>query len=804
MDRWFRHFYQPGIPEGKDGRRVTCSPEHIALSRRAAAEGAVLLKNNGILPLKNKTIALFGKGIADYVKGGGGSGDVTVPYVHSILDGLDAKRQLGLIDFDTDLAAYYRDYVEKAYKEGHEPGLIREAEFPFSLAEKAREKTDTALIAISRFSGENWDRASEDTPLSSLGKGATALLEKEAAIFERGDFYLSEAERLTVDSVISLFDNVIVVLNIGGIIDVSWIKEEEGIKAALQAFQGGMEGGDAIADLLVGEKNPSGRLTDTYARDLADYPSSFNFHESLDYVEYQEDIFVGYRYFSTIPGASDKVVYPFGYGLSYTDFSVEEIASSFAESEVRLTLRVTNRGEYKGRDVVEIYVRPPRGRLDKPLMLLAAFAKSKELLPGEYEDIALSFPLSVIAEFDDEGVIKEGAWLLEKGIYKVFFTDNTLTFHDASASVVLNDDVIISVLTHHLVPSKLTRRLRSDGHYDELETSEKASVEPIFPRQDFPSLEGVTPLMRARNKRLTRSDIKAMMEIFSNVAAGKLSLDEFIASLPTDVLVDITGGQPNTGVANTYGIGNQVEYGIPNVMTADGPAGLRVLPRCGVTATAWPCSTLLASTWDIDLVQCVGEAGGKEVKENNIGFWLTPAVNIHRSPLCGRNFEYYSEDPLIAGKIGAAMVKGIQSNGIGACVKHFALNNKETNRKESDSRASERAIREIYLRQFEIIVKEADPVSIMSSYNMINGVHASENKELLTDILRGEWGFKGFVTTDWWCYGEHYLELLAGNDLKMGTGYPERVHEALRSGAITVEDIRKNVKRILLAIMRIE
>ena len=283
-----------------------------------------------------------------------------------------------------------------------------------------------------------------------------------------------------------------------------------------------------------------------------------------------------------------------------------------------------------------------------------------------------------------------------------------------------------------------------------------------------------------------------------------MSLEDFVSALPINVLVDLIGGQPNRGVANTFGFGNQEDYGIPSVMTADGPAGLRVNSDTGIFTTAWPCATALASSWNEELVEEVGRAGGMEVKENGIGLWLTPAVNIHRTPLCGRNFEYYSEDPLLAGKLASSMVRGIESNGVGACVKHFALNNKETNRKESDSRVSERAMREIYLRQFEIIIKEAKPVSVMSSYNLINGIKASENKALLSGILRDEWGFEGFVTSDWWTHGEHYLEALAGNDLKMGNGYPERVEEAMDLGAITREDLEKNVKHILSSILRLE
>ena len=271
-----------------------------------------------------------------------------------------------------------------------------------------------------------------------------------------------------------------------------------------------------------------------------------------------------------------------------------------------------------------------------------------------------------------------------------------------------------------------------------------------------------------------------------------------------DELAHILGGQPNTGVANTWGFGNLPQYYLPNAMTADGPAGLRIKPECGINTTAFPCSTLLACTWDPDVTFAVGEAGAKEVKENNIAAWLTPAVNIHRSPLCGRNFEYYSEDPFLAGTMAAGMVKGIQSQHIAPSVKHFALNNKETNRKNSDSRVSERAAREIYLKVFEIIVKTAKPWYIMSSYNLINGHRASENRELLEDILRGEWGFDGMVSTDWWTYGEHYKEVKAGNDLKMATGYPERLLAAIEVGVLSREEMEICVKRILNVMLKFD
>jgi beta-glucosidase len=286
------------------------------------------------------------------------------------------------------------------------------------------------------------------------------------------------------------------------------------------------------------------------------------------------------------------------------------------------------------------------------------------------------------------------------------------------------------------------------------------------------------------------------------VAQGKLTLDEFMEQLSLEELIYLTNGHRGAGVTNTGSMGALDKYGVPTINTADGPAGLRIHPECCIPTTAFPCATLLASTWNLDLVEQIGVAGAKEVKENNIGLWLTPAVNIHRSPLCGRNFEYYSEDPYLSGKMGAAMVRGMQSQHIGASVKHFACNNKETNRKESDSIVSERALREIYLKAFEIIVKESQPWTIMSSYNIINGVKASESKELLTDILRGEWGFEGLVTSDWWNHSEQYLEIKAGNDIKMMNGYTDRVLEAYKKGAVTKEEIYTSAKRVLEMVLK--
>ena len=370
----------------------------------------------------------------------------------------------------------------------------------------------------------------------------------------------------------------------------------------------------------------------------------------------------------------------------------------------------------------------------------------------------------------------------------------------------LEEDKIVEQLTSKLAPSVLKRRMLSDGTFEELPQTEPVDTDACaIPFEAKEPLDGLTPKTRVIEPVcLWKWRYKEGIRPFTEVAEGKMSLDEFLAQMTDEELAHLLGGQPNTGVSNTFGIGNMPEYAIPTITTADGPAGLRIEPQCGVNTTAWPCATLLASTWNPDLVYRVGEAGGKEVEENNISVWLTPAVNIHRSPLCGRNFEYYSEDPLLTGKLAGAMVKGIQSRHIAATVKHFALNNKETNRKNSDSRVSERAVREIYLKAFEIIVKEAHPWCIMTAYNIVNGHRASENKELIDGILRGEWKFDGMVTTDWWTFGEHYKEVKAGNDLKMACGYPDRLMQAKEAGALSREEMETCAKRILQLILKID
>ena len=803
MEKWTRARFQPSLPLRGNGR-VTASPAHIALSRRAAGEGMVLLKNkDSLLPLAPGTrVALFGKGSFDYVKGGGGSGDVTVAYTRNVYDGLKAAG----VALCEPLSDYYRAYVAGRYAVGDAPGMLAEPELPESLMAQAKGAADTAVIVLSRFSGEGWDREPVAyTEPNHPWPDEENLPKKVKAIFPRGDFYLGDGERALVEQVCANFDKVAVVLNVGGVVDVSWIAGDDRIGAALLAYQGGMEGGSAIADLLTGKVSPSGKLPDTFARDLADYPSTEHFHDSVHYVEYTEDIYVGYRYFETLPGAAEKVVYPFGYGLSYTTFALETVGAGEENGVIRVEVKVTNTGSRAGKEVAQLYYSAPQGKLQKPARSLAAFQKTKLLKPGESETVALAFAVSDMASFDDLGKVAKSAWVLEAGSYALYVGTSVRDTVKLDYAWEQGADAVTCQLTEKLAPTHLARRLLADGSYEDLPAAPAIDTEAnALERIEGGLAEGVVPAVRARDRYWLMRPYAEGAKPLMDVVKGELTLDEFMAQLSDDDLIHLLGGQPNLSVSNTFGMGNLPEYGVPTITTADGPAGLRIAPECGVCTTAWPCATLLAASWDRGLTAQVGAAAAEEVKETNISGWLAPAINIHRTPLCGRNFEYWSEDPLLAAKLAGAMVEGIQSENVSVSLKHFACNNKETNRKYSDSRLSQRALREIYLKAFEIIVKEAKPWAIMSSYNVINGCRASESRELLTGILRGEWGYDGLVMSDWWTRGEHYKELLAGNDLKMGNGYPERVREAMDKGLVTRADLEVCARRVLELILRID
>ena len=762
-ERWARYKYNLTTNIGENGKRLTGCKEHIELSRKVAGEGMVLLENNGLLPLKDGVkVALFGIGSLDYVKGGGGSGMVYSEYVRNIYEGFIQKAPR--ISIYEPVTKYYYDYALPRLSDFEGNKLFPEIELPLELINKASEESDVAVITIHRFSTESLDRLSE-----------------------KGDFYLTDTEQKLVDDVTAAFSHSVVVLNVGGMIDVSWIKENPKIDAALLAWQAGMEGGLAIADILCGDVNPSGKLTDTFAKTFSDYPSADTFNESEDYVCYYEDIYVGYRYFETIPQAKEKVNYPFGYGLSYTDFEISKPIAAFKDDKIEITVSVKNIGKTSGKEVVQVYFSAPQGVLGKSAISLATFKKSRLLAPNEHENIYLSFPVSDMASYDDLGKCQMSAYVLEKGEYRFYVGNNCRNLKEAEYRYTVDEDFIITdQLTQKCAPNKLEKRMLSDGSFEQL---------PSFPikQYDIPA-----PINTAKVPE-TETPIE-----LSAVADGEITLDEFMTQLTDENLIMLMSGIPSSGVANTCGFGGINRLNIPAVMTVDGPAGIRISEKTGIAATAWPCATLIACTWDPKLAYEIGKAGALEAKENGLAIWLTPALNIHRNPLCGRNFEYFSEDPLIAGKFAAAKVNGIQSVGIAASAKHLACNNKEVNRKYSDSRVSERALREIYLRGFEICVKEAQPWTVMSSYNLVNARRSCTSYEQITGILRNEWGFKGMVTSDWDTPCDQTDCVLSGNDVRMPTGDPDVLRESLQNGRLKRGHLEVCAKRILEMILKLD
>ncbi len=689
--------------------------------RRAGAEGTILLKNDGVLPLsKTGSTAFFGRVQRDYFYVGYGSGgDVNPDYLVSPMDALEAR---GDIAYDKALADRYRLWCQ-----ANVPPVMDWAQWPtchpeMPLSEEAvraaAQRNDAAVVILGRAMGE----AMDNRPVP-------------------GGYYLTEAEKALLAQVTGAFRKVCVVVDAGNIMDLSWV-EAYPIGALVYAFQGGMESGNALIDVLYGDAQPGGRLTDTVPRHYEDAPSYGHFGGE-DFNEYREDIYVGYRYYETF--AQDKVLYPFGFGLSYTTFRVESAAAAWHTSW-DLRIQVTNTGSRPGRQVVQVYVEAPQGRLGKAARVLADYWKTPELAPGQSAAVSLWIDLESLASFDDSGVTGHPyAYVLEAGAYRLY----------------VGTDVRSAGLAGRLFVEEqvLTAQLESQ----------------CSPTQDFPRLHpreeggrlvpGFEPVPRAESRRKDQV-LEHLPETipftgdlgisFRDVCTGTNGLDDFIAQLTAEELNALCKGEgPMDSPLGTKGNAGMLggttqslrDKGVPTLTTTDGPSGIRV---CYYTALL-PCGTALASSWDVEAVEALGHLFGQEMVRKGSDILLGPGLNIHRDPLCGRNFEYYSEDPLLSGTVAAAMVRGIQSvPGRSACVKHFACNNQEENRNRNDSRLSQRALREIYLRGFEICLRDAAPLCLMTSYNQINGIWGHYQYELVTGILRREWGYDGLVMTDWW------------------------------------------------------
>ena len=671
-------YYAAGFPE---------------LVRQAAAEACVLLKNDGTLPLKkDEEIAVFGRCQLDWFYVGYGSGgDVHPARRVNLIDGLKNAGQ----KYNTALAERYAAWTKENPADhgwwGHWPFSHPEMELDEETVRAAAKTAKTALVVIGRAAGE--DR--ENT-------------------LEKGSYYLTEDERRLLDLAAENFAHVVVILNVGSIMDMAWVEDYGArVSAILYAWQGGMESGSAAADILCGKQSPSGRLSDTVARYYVDYPSSKNFG-GKEYNNYAEGIFVGYRHFERFSPKS--VLFPFGFGLSYTSFETEAKDFAHMGGELTVTARVTNTGTMPGKEVVQLWCTAPVGMLDKPKRVLCAFAKTEELYPGESATVTLRCTDQDFASYD-EG---RHAFILESGQYRFVIGEQEIGAFRVSA-----DRIVRSCRPLKLGSDRLRQLILTE-----------------LPAQ-----------IRETPAHGTLDDVKA----------GKISLEAFVSGLSPEELEALTRGEGMMNVSggvpgNAGGFGGVTESlrrkGVDELITADGPAGLRLQKFTSLM----PNGTALACTWNTALVEALHKKLGEEMTHYGVDVHLGPGMNIHRNPLCGRNFEYYSEDPLLTGKIAAAAVRGVQSQGHASCPKHFACNNQEFKRHQNDSRVSERALREIYLRGFEICVREAKPLALMTSYNKINGVWAHYHYELATSVLRGDWGFEGVVITDWWMQHAHSPE----------------------------------------------
>lgn len=820
--------------------------------RRIAAEGMVLLENKGVLPLKadGRALAVFGNGVRRMVKGGTGSGDVNSRTVINIEQGLEeagfaiaTKPWLDRFDqLCTDYGAHYMSQFAAILKEQGFAGVNWALENPYRdpdapvITEEDMAGTDRnlALYVIARTSGEGADRK-----------------------LAPGDYELSEREIENLKTLTAYYEHTVVILNVGGVIDTKFLRAQKGIGAILLMSQPGCAGGRALADVLTGRVTPGGRLTATWALDYADYPGADSFSYlggNPDDAYYREGIYVGYRYFDSF---NIRPAYPFGFGRSYTSFDLEVKRTEICGESIRVSVAVRNSGEYAGRETVQVYVSQPQGKLDKPYQVLSGFAKTKTLLPGQEETLSVVFPIRSLASYDEE----RAAWVLEAGTYYVRVGVHSRSTHIAAA-LELDETIVTEQLQNKLRSDCELNLIHADPKKFYTYLSEPAEKAAALRLEIIPSSIPTHTADYSAAPAQVRTEKTAPVRL-EDILDGKATLDDLTAQLTIPELASLVVGAERGGLGSVSTVGaasNSVpgaagdtttdladSRGITNLVLADGPAGLRlsksfvtdeqnnVVPGLGESAfgnlfemlgvpaaqrpedavdhyqycTAIPIATMLAQTWDTAAIEEAGDLVGLEMEELGVDLWLAPGMNIHRNPLCGRNFEYYSEDPLLSGICAAADTCGVQRHpGRGTTIKHFALNNQEDNRNFCNSHCSERALREIYLKGFEIAVKTAQPLALMTSYNLVNGIHSANHAELITDVLRCEWGFEGLVMTDWgttekkpgFKYGASSAAacVKAGNDLTMPGSQADVDEIANAVGAeLTLAQLQSCARRIL-------
>ena len=764
----------------------------------AAAEGIVMLRNEGgALPLKHGSrVALFGRMQTHYYKSGTGSGGmVNVSHVTDIREGLADSPSITL---DPELMDIYDKWDEENPTDeglGWGQEAWSQVEMPVSseLAEKMASRNDAAVLIIARTAGEDRDNTAE-----------------------KGSYYLSDSEEQMLSAVSAAFERTIVILNVGNIIDMSFVAKYD-IKSVLYAWQGGMIGGSAVARVVTGEVNPSGCLTDTIAVSLSDYPSNDNFgnkdiHEDL----YEEDVFVGYRYFSTF--APSKVLYPFGFGLSYTEFDIKVKGFVFDGKTVKVTAEVENKGEVPGKKAVMLYASAPQGNLSKPSRALIGFSKTEVIPAGGNEQVDITAPVSNFASYDDDGRTGLGTgFILDAGHYS-FYIGGDVTTDAEAGSFDLDVPVLVEKLDNAMGPTKAFKRMTAVPSSTGNGFAKEYEEVPLMTESFLDSRLSRVPdeIAQTGDRGIKLADVKQ----------GKNTLDEFTAQLSDEDLSLIIRGEgmgsfkATIGTAAAFGgISKELkELGIPTLCCSDGPSGMRI--DSGKKAFSLPNGTCLASTFNTAIVEELYTYLGIEMVSNKIDSLLGPGINIHRHPLNGRNFEYFSEDPVLTGLMACAQVRAFEKNGVTPTIKHLCGNNRETKRRESNSVISERALREIYLRPFEIAVKEGNARSIMTSYNRVNGIYSANNYDMNTVILREQWGFTGIVMSDWWAFigvtggdtaehslTDHSVMARSQNDIYMVCSNVERkfldeadTYKELTEGdgsRITRAELQRNAKNIL-------
>ena len=815
----------------------TTSPEvtqretdHRKLAREAAAEGFVLLENKDhFLPLaKGSKVGLYGAGAIRTIKGGTGSGDVNERDSVNIFQGMknagyDVTSSEWLEDYDKLYVQARLDWKNEIFTKlngddtkffdaySATPFFMPSGN-PIDEEKAAADGADTAFFVLARIAGENKDRFDTE-----------------------GDYFISKEEKAILAQVSRCYKNVVLVINTGGLMDLAFVEEFDNIRSILQYVQAGQEGGNAFADVVSGDVTPSGKMTDTWAKDYYDYPGAEVYsYKSGDLMKekYEEGIFVGYRYFDTF---EVPVRYSFGYGMSYTDFEIRtnDIKVSgrgMMNPKVSVTVTVTNTGDtYAGKEVVQIYASCPQGRLVKEFRRLAGFGKTKLLAPKESQTMTITFPLYQLTSYEEESA----SWILEPGMYGIWI-GNDLNTSVLSGALELDEKAVMTAC-ENICPLK-------EELNEIVPDAEKVQAREVAWQKEVKEKRMSVIELKAAEIPTEKVDYQPVPEELPG-KAGKI-----VESLSVDQLALLATGDPGRAQGNALGsagisvpgaaaetspCASEEPWNVTTIALVDGPAGLRLKreyqvdngeivasdflaaleggffskpqEKRGTTyyqfCTAIPVGTLLAQSWDVELIKRVGEMIGHEMELFNVTLWLAPGMNIHRNPLCGRNFEYYSEDPLLAGMMAAAMTLGVQKvPGCGTTIKHFACNNQEDNRMGSDSILSERALREIYLKGFEIAVKDAQPMSIMTSYNLINGVHAANCYDTCTKAARDEWGFAGAIMTDWTTtnvqiQGECTAAgcMRAGNDMVM-PGLPEdheNIKKELADGTLTMAELKR-------------